>query len=423
MRASALRIGNDFGSLGGLHLAGAAVRDQFPVLRRRVHGHPLVFLDSAASTQKPRAVIEAVTRFYTEEYANIHRGVYELSARATARYEGARARVARVIDAPSADEIVFVRGTTEAINLVAATFGEQRVGQGDEVLVTEIEHHANIVPWQMLCERKGARLRVVPVDGRGELDLEALQNLLTPRTRILAVTHVSNALGTVNPVDEIVAMAHARGVPVLVDGAQAIPHLPVDVEELGCDFYVFSGHKMYGPDGIGVLYGKREHLEAMPPYQTGGDMIRTVTFARTTFAEVPHKFEAGTPAIAAAVGLHEAMDFLSDMGMDQVAREEQRLLEHAQYRIAAIPGVRIIGTARHKVAVISFVIDGVHPHDIGTILDAQGVAIRAGHHCAQPTMARFGVPATARVSLGIYNTIEDIDALVAALHKVKEVLG
>ncbi len=423
MMATALRIENPAGTSHHPGFLADTVAEDFPILHQRVHGRPLVYLDNAATTQKPRAVVEAMSRFYATDYANVHRGVYTLGARATGRFEGARARVQRFIHAPSPEEIIFVRGTTEGINLVASTFGEQHVQAGDDVLVTEMEHHSNIVPWQVLCQRKGARLRVVPIDDRGELDLEALAGLLGPRTRILAVAHVSNALGTLNPINEIVAMAHARGVPVLVDGAQAAPHLPLDVAALDADFYVFSSHKMYGPDGIGVLYGKRKLLEAMPPYQTGGDMIRSVSFERTTYDDLPHKFEAGTPAIAAAVGLHAAIDYLEAIGMAAIAREEEALLAHAVARLEAIPGVRLVGKAAHRAGAVSFVLEGVHPHDIATILDSRGVAIRAGHHCAQPVMDRFGVPATARVSVGMYNTRRDIDTLVEAVYETKEVMG
>ncbi len=400
-----------------------AHQDDFPALRQRVHGHRLVYLDSAASTQKPRVVIETLTRFYATDYANVHRGAYDLGARATERFEAARTRVQRFIHAPSPQEIVFVRGTTEGLNLVAATFGDQRVRAGDEVLVTWMEHHSNIVPWQVLCNKKNARLQVVPIDDRGDLDLDALRRLLQRRPRLLAVAHAANALGTLNPLEEIVAMAHAEGVPVVVDGAQGVPHLPVDVQALDVDFYVFSSHKMYGPDGIGVVFGKRAHLESMPPYQTGGDMIESVTFEKTTYNVLPHKFEAGTPAIAAAVGLHAAIDYLETIGMEAVWQHEQALLEYAEERLRSIPGLRIIGTARRKVGTVSFVLEGVHPHDIGTILDREGVAIRTGHHCAQPVMERYGIPATARASFGVHNTRQDVDALVGALRKVKEVMN
>jgi cysteine desulfurase/selenocysteine lyase len=399
------------------------IREQFPALHQRVHGRPLVFLDSAASAQKPRAVLDAMQRFYERDYANVHRGVYELSQRATAAFEAAREKVRRFLGAAEAREIVFVRGTTEAINLVAASFGRQRVGEGDEVLVTHMEHHSNIVPWQLLCQERGARLRVVPIDDRGELRMEELEKLLTPRTRIAAVTHVSNALGTVNPVREIARLAHAHGVPVLVDGAQAVPHGRVDVRELDCDFYAFSGHKLFGPSGIGVLYGRAGLLEAMSPYQSGGEMILEVRFEGTTFAGIPHRFEAGTPDIAGAVGLGAAIDWLSALDLGAVAAYEHELLEYGSEALASVPGLRLVGTAREKATVLSFVLDGVHPHDVGTILDREGVAVRTGHHCAQPVMERLGVPATARASLALYNTREDLDALVRGLHRVREVFA
>ncbi len=396
------------------------VRRDFPILRQEVHGKPLAYLDSAATAQKPRAVVEAVSGFYLRDNANAHRGVHALSERATAAYEGARAKVAGFIGAASPRDVVFVRGTTEALNLVAWTFGRARVGPGDEVLVTEMEHHSNIVPWQMLCQEKGATLRVAPVDDRGELDLEELERRLGTRTRLLAMAHVSNALGTVNPVRRIVQMAHVRGVPVVVDGAQAAPHLPVHVGELGCDFYAFSGHKVFGPTGIGVLWGKPEHLEAMPPWQGGGDMILSVRFDGTVYAQVPHKFEAGTQHLAGAVGLGAALDWLQ--GLDRAGAEahEQDLLDYGTARLLEIPGLRLVGTAREKVGVLSFVLDDVHPHDVGTVLDREGVAIRTGHLCAQPVLQRFGLEATARASLALYNTRSEIDALARGLHRVRE---
>jgi cysteine desulfurase/selenocysteine lyase len=399
------------------------IRKEFPILESRAHGRPLVFLDSAASSQKPRAVLDAMNELYTRSYANVHRGVYELSQRATAAFEGARERVRAFLGAESAREIVFVRGTTEAINLVAASFGRARVRAGDEVLLTHLEHHSNIVPWQMLCAEKGARLRVAPVDERGALVVEEFEKLLSPRTRLVALAHVSNALGTVNPVRELVALAHARGVPVLVDGAQAVPHQRVDVRELGCDFYAFSGHKVYGPSGVGALWAKAEHLEAMPPWQGGGDMILSVSFEKTLYNEIPWKFEAGTPDIAGAVGLAAALEWLSGLGLDAVAEHEARLLALATQRLRELPGLRIIGDAPHKAAVISFVMDGVHPHDVGTILDGEGVCVRTGHHCAQPLMERFGVPATVRASFGVYNDADDVERLAAALRKVREVFA
>ncbi len=399
------------------------IREDFPILKQMVHGRPLVYLDNAATAQKPQAVIDALTRFYAHDNSNIHRGLHELSERATRDYEAARGKARRFLNAAEDREILFVRGTTEAINLVAQSYGRTHVGAGDEVVVTEMEHHSNIVPWQMLCEEKGARLRVVPITDSGEIRLEALEAILGARTRIVSVVHVSNALGTINPVGDIVEMAHRHGIPVVVDGAQAAPHLKVDVRALDCDFYAFSGHKLFGPTGIGILYGKAGLLEAMPPYQGGGDMIASVTFEKTIYNRLPHKFEAGTPHIAGAIGLGAAVDYLE--GIDPAAREahESDLLAYATERIARIPQARIIGTARQKTGVLSFVLEGVHPHDVGTILDRHGIAIRAGHHCTQPLMSRFGVPATARASLAFYNTREEIDALVAGIGKVLEVFG
>ena len=397
------------------------IREDFPILSQKVFGKPLVYLDNAATAQKPRAVIDAITRFYTLDNSNIHRGLHALSERATAAYEESRAKARRFLHAAEDREIIFVRGTTEAINLVAHSYGRPHLGAGDEVLITAMEHHSNIVPWQILCEEKGARLRIAAIDDDGALLLDDLERLLTPRTRILAIPHVSNALGTINPVRRIVEMAHRRDVPVLVDGAQAAPHLPIDVRELGCDFYALSGHKMFGPTGIGVLYGRADLLEAMPPYQGGGDMIASVTFEKTTYNRLPHKFEAGTPHIAGVIGLGAAIDYLE--GIDAAGRmaHEDDLLKYATEKITALPRVRLIGTAREKTSVLSFVVDGVHPHDIGTILDRDGIAIRAGHHCAQPLMDRFGVPATARASLALYNTREEIDALAAGIGKVLEI--
>ncbi len=399
------------------------VRKDFPVLQDTAHGKPLVFLDSAASAQKPRVVMEAMTDLYGHGYANIHRGVYELSMRATAAFEAAREKVRAFLGAPEAREIVFVRGATEAINLVASTFGRTHVSEGDEILITHMEHHANIVPWQMLCEQTGAVLRVAPIDDRGALLVDEFEKLLTPRTKLAAIVHVSNALGTVNPVRELVEMAHRRGVPVLVDGAQAVPHQRVDVREIGCDFYVFSGHKVFGPSGVGVLWGKAEHLEAMPPYQGGGEMILSVTFEKTVYNEIPHKFEAGTPDIAGVVGLGAALDYVNGLGLDAIAAHERELLAYGTERLLEVPGLRLIGTAPHKASVLSFVLDGVHPHDVGTILDQEGVCVRTGHHCAQPALERFGVPATARASLALYNDESDVDRLVAALGKVREVFA
>jgi len=400
-----------------------AIRADFPILERRVHGRPLVYLDNAATTQKPRAVIDRLVRYYEEENANIHRGVHTLSVEATDAYDAARDRVRQFLHAADAREIVFVRGATEAINLVARSFGGTQIRQGDEIVVSEMEHHSNIVPWQMICEERGATLRVVPITDSGEFRLDAYEQLLNARTRIVAVTHVSNALGTVTPVAEIVRFARDRGIPVLIDGAQAVAHMDVDVRALGCDFYVFSGHKVFGPTGIGVLYGRLPLLEAMPPYQGGGDMIRSVTFERTLYNEVPYRFEAGTQHIAGVVGLAAAIDYLSDLGLDRVAAHEHELLAYGTEALTTIPGLRLTGTAAQKAGILSFVMDDVHPHDIGTILDREGVAIRAGHHCCQPLMARLGVPATARASLALYNTRAEIDALVNALRKVREVFA
>jgi cysteine desulfurase/selenocysteine lyase len=399
----------------------AKVRADFPILAREVHGKPLVFLDSAASAQKPRAVIAAEARVYEELYANVHRGVYELSIKATDAYEGARAKVQRFLNAASGKEIVFTRGTTEAVNLVAASYGRQHVGAGDEVLISGLEHHSNIVPWQILCEEKGARLVVVPITDSGEVPLDELERRLSPRTRLVSVAHVSNALGTLLPVEQIAALAHARGVPVFVDGAQSAPRLPVDVRALGCDFFAFSGHKAYGPSGIGVLYARADLLRAMPPYQGGGDMILSVSFEKTTYNEIPYKFEAGTPNIAGAIGLGEALDYLTALGLEQIAAHEDELLRYGTELLRAIPGLRLVGTAPRKAGVLSFVLDGIHPHDIGTVLDYEGIAIRTGHHCAQPVMERFGVPATARASLGLYNTREDLETLAAGIRRVQEV--
>jgi len=401
----------------------ARARADFPILRRKVRGKPLAYLDSAATAQKPRAVIDAMTRYYEQENANIHRGVHLLSERATKAHDEARAKVARFLGAEDPREVVFVRGATEAVNLVAQTFGRARVGPGDEVVVTGLEHHSNIVPWQMLCQEKGASLRVVPVTDRGDLDLDALDRLLGPRTKLLAVTQVSNALGTVTPLDEIVRRAHAAGVPVLVDGAQGAPHLGFDVKATGADFYAFSGHKLYGPTGIGVLWGRRALLEEMPPWQGGGDMILSVTFEKTVFAEVPHKFEAGTPAIAEAIGLGAAIDYVEAIGLPAIAAHEEGLLAQAVEALRAIPDVRIVGDPERRAGAVSFLVGDVHPHDVGTILDRHGVAIRAGHHCAQPLMHRFGLSGTARASFGLYNTREDVDALVRAVHAAREVFA
>jgi cysteine desulfurase/selenocysteine lyase len=399
------------------------VRKDFPILDQKVHGKPLVYLDNAATTQKPLAVIEAIEQYYRQNNSNIHRGVHTLSERATADYEKVRELARKFLNAADTREIIFVRGTTEAINMVAQTYGRKNVGSGDEVLITALEHHSNIVPWQLLCEEKGAKLRVAPINDRGELLLEEFEKLLTPKTKIVAVAHLSNALGTVNPVREIVRMAHARNIPVLVDGAQAAARLPVDVRALDCDFYAISGHKLYAPTGIGVLYGKTKQLEAMPPWQGGGDMIASVTFEKTIYNRLPYKFEAGTPNIADTIGFGAAIEYVNRLGLEEIERHEADLLAYATKLVEAIPGVRIIGTAKEKAGVLSFVMDDAHPHDIGTILDSEGVAIRTGHHCAQPVMQRFGIPATARASFGLYNTCEEIDALVAGIHKVQKVMG
>jgi cysteine desulfurase / selenocysteine lyase len=399
------------------------VRDDFPILGRTVRGKPLVYLDNAATTQKPNAVIERIVRYYREENSNVHRGVHYLSEVATAAYEGARTTVKRFINARDEKEVVFTRGTTEAINLVCSAWGGANVREGDEVVISAIEHHSNIVPWQMLCDAKRAKLRIIPVNDAGELILEEYEKLLGPRTRIVAVGHASNALGTINPLERMIAMAHASGALVLVDGAQGVPHLKVDVRALDCDFYAFSGHKVYGPTGIGVLYAKQALLEAMPPYQGGGDMILSVSFEKTTYNALPYKFEAGTPNIEGVVGLAAALDYVGALGLDNIAAHENDLLHYANACLREIPGLRLIGTAREKASVVSFVLEGVHPHDIGTILDQEGIAIRTGHHCAQPLMMRFNVPATGRASFGLYNTREEIDALAAGLRKVIEVFG
>ena len=399
------------------------VRRDFPILRQKVRGEPLVYLDNAASSQKPQVVIDAIREYYESQNANIHRGVHYLSDLATNAYEATRERVRAFLNAASTREIVFVRGTTEAINLVAASYGRQNVREGDEILITHLEHHSNIVPWQILCEQTGARLRVVPIDDRGEVIFEEYARMLSDRTRLVAVAHVSNSLGTINPVKEMIELAHERDVPVLLDGAQATPHMKVDVRELDCDFYAFSGHKVFGPTGVGVLYGKERLLDAMPPYQGGGDMIASVTFEKTTYNELPYKFEAGTPNIAGVVGLSTALEYVESVGYENIARHEHALLEYATQAISEIPGLRIIGTARHKAAVLSFVLKEVHPHDVGTVLDQYGVAIRTGHHCTQPVMERFGVPATSRASFALYNTREEIDKLVQGLREVLKLFG
>ncbi len=401
----------------------ARIREDFPILRQRIRGKPLVYLDNAATSQKPQVVIDAVTRFYAAENANIHRGVHYLSERATVAYDEARDKVARFINARSCREIIFTRGTTEGINLVAQTYGRAHLKPGDDIVITVMEHHSNIVPWQLICEQTGATLRAAPINDAGELDLDGFERLLGDRTRLVAVVHLSNALGTINPIKRLVALARARGIPVLVDGAQAAPHLRVDVQDLDCDFFAFSGHKVFGPTGVGVLYGRESLLEKMPPYQGGGDMIATVTLQRSTWAPLPAKFEAGTPMIAQVMGLGAAIDYVNGVGLDAIAAWEQDLLKYATAQVGEIEGIRLIGTAREKASVLGFVLEGVHPHDIGTVLDDAGVAIRAGHHCAQPVMERFGVPATARASFAFYNTKAEIDTLVHGLLTVKKMFA
>ena len=397
-----------------------SIRKDFPILRQQMRGHPLVYLDNAATTQKPQLVLDTLARYYAAGNANIHRGVYELSEDATAAYDGARSKVKQLLTAASSREIVFTRNSTESINLVAQTFGRQHLKAGDEVLITHMEHHSNIVPWQLLCEQCDAELRVAPIDETGTLQLDEFERLLGPRTRLVSVVHLSNSLGTINPVQTIVEMAHRHGIPVLIDGSQAVYHMPVDVQALGCDFYVFTGHKLYGPTGIGVLYGREDLLEKMPPYQGGGDMIQSVTFAKTTYAELPNKFEAGTPHIAGAVGLGAAVDYLHKIGFDGIGGHEADLLAYGTEAIADVDGLRLIGTAAKKASILSFVMEGAHPHDIGTIVDRDGVAIRTGHHCTQPVMDRFDIPATARASIAMYNTRDELDALARALKRVRE---
>ncbi len=399
------------------------IRQDFPVLNQMAHGKPLVYLDNAATTQKPQAVINAIVDYYQHDNSNVHRGVHLLSERATQAYEKARETVQHFLNAAHSSEIVFVRGTTEAINLVAQTYGRKNIGKGDEILITAMEHHSNIVPWQMLCEEKGATLRVAPINDRGELLLDEFEKLLGPKTKLVAIPHLSNALGTINPVREITRLARQHNIPVLVDGAQAAPRMRVDVQELDVDFYAISSHKLYGPTGVGVLYGKTKLLEAMPPYQGGGDMIASVTFEKTIYNKIPYKFEAGTPDIAGVIGLGAAIEYLERLGIDKIEQHEHELLVYATEKISAIPGVTVIGTAQNKAGVLSFVMDGIHPHDIGTILDHEGIAVRTGHHCAQPVMQRYNIPATARASFGLYNTKEEVDALVAGIKRVSEVLA
>jgi len=409
--------------------AGAAlfdvrrVREDFPILRQDIRGKSLVYLDNAATTQKPRRVIEAISNFYASDCSNVHRGVHLLSQRATSAYEEAREKVQRFLNAAETREIVFVRGATEGVNLVAQSFVRPRLQEGDEIVISAMEHHSNIVPWQMICEKRGASLRVAPIDDSGELIFEEYEKLLGARTKFAAMTHVSNALGTITAAKRITEAARARGIPVLLDGAQAAPHVKIDVRELGCDFYVLSGHKLYGPTGIGVLYGREGLLEAMPPYQGGGDMIRAVTFEKTIYNELPYKFEAGTPNIAGTVGLGAAIDYVTGLGLDRIAAHEHELLVQATDAVSKIPGVRVLGTAPNKAAVLSFFVEGIHPHDIGTILDQEGIAVRAGHHCAQPLMRRYGVTATTRASFGLYNTAEEVEALAKGILRAKEILG
>jgi cysteine desulfurase/selenocysteine lyase len=402
---------------------GEGYKQDFPILQQKIHGKPLVFLDSAASSQKPQCVIDALVRYYREDHANIHRGVYDLSARATKLYEKARINIQKFINAEHAHEIIMVRGTTEAINLVAQSYGRSQFQKNDEIIVSEMEHHSNIVPWQLLKDQCGIVLRVIPVSETGELDLAAYEKLFSTRTKMVSVTHASNVLGTINPIKKMTQIAHQHGVPVLVDGAQAFPHMPVDVRDLDCDFYTFSSHKAYGPTGIGVLYGKTKLLEKMPPYQGGGGMIEQVSFEKTTYAKLPYKFEAGTPNIADTIAFSSAIDYLKKIGMQRIFEHEKALLNDATEKLLRVPGLRIIGTAKNKVAVISFVMDDIHPHDIGTVLDHQGVAVRAGHHCTQPLMNRFHIPACVRASFGIYNSQKDIDALIAGLLEVKRIFG
>jgi cysteine desulfurase/selenocysteine lyase len=416
--------------LPGSHLRDAGhrfdvrkVRGDFPILQQRVHGRALVYLDNAATSQKPQVVIDAIGRYYERDNANIHRGIHFLSEHATEEYEAARRSIQAFLHAEDACEIIFVRGTTEAINLVAQTYGRTHVGAGDEVLITAMEHHSNIVPWQILCEQDGASLKVAPINDQGELLLDEFAKLLGPRTKIVAVTHVSNALGTVNPLRRIIELAHQQNIPVFVDGAQAAPHFQVDVQSLDCDFYAFSGHKVYGPTGIGVLYGKSALLDAMPPYQGGGDMISSVTFEKTIYNKLPYKFEAGTPHIAGAVGLGVAVAYMHGLGTKNITAHEHDLLAYATEVVSTVPGLRLIGTAKEKAAVLSFTLDDIHPHDIGTILDREGIAIRTGHHCAQPVMQRFGIPATARASFALYNTREEIDIFVEGIRKVQKVFA
>ena len=420
-RSQAVRTETDAGASAALDVE--RIRADFPLLSRRVHGQPLAYLDNAATSQKPNSVIATLDRYYREYNANIHRGVHTLSEEATVAYEDARRRIAAFINAGDAKQIIFVRGTTEAINLVAQSWGRGRLRKGDDIVISGLEHHSNIVPWQMLCEQTGARLRVMPITDAGEIDLDAGRKLLGPATRLVAVGHISNALGTINPVAEIVRLAKDHGAVTLVDGAQAVSHMAVDVQALGCDFYAFSGHKLFGPTGIGVLYGRAALLEQMPPWQGGGDMIKVVSFERTVYNDLPYKFEAGTPHIAGGIGLGAAVDYVQQVGLDAIGRHEQALLDYATAGALRIPGLRLVGTARRKAAILSFVMDGIHPHDIGTILDHQGVAIRTGHHCAMPIMERFQIPATARASFAFYNTRAEVDRLMAGIVAAQKVFA
>ncbi|MBC8280945.1 MAG: cysteine desulfurase [Chloroflexi bacterium] len=399
------------------------IRGDFPILNQTVNGNPLVYLDNGATSQKPQSVIDAIVEYYTTNNSNVHRGVHTLSQRATDGYEGARAKIRQFINASDDKEIIFTRNTTEGINLVAHSYGRKNIGAGDDIIVSNMEHHSNIVPWQMLCEETGANLLVVPIDDTGELVMDEYRKMLSPRTKLVSITHVSNALGTILPAKQIVKMAHDAGSPVLLDGAQAVPHMPVDMQELDCDFYVFSGHKLFGPTGIGVLYGKAEYLEVMPPFMGGGEMIKSVTFEKTIYNDLPYKFEGGTPDIAGAIGLGAAIDYVTNLGFDLITAHEEELLRYGTKALSAIEGVRIVGTAAHKAGILSFVMDKAHPHDIGTILDEQGIAIRTGHHCAQPVMQRFQIPATARASLAFYNSKDDIDALIKGIDRVLEVFS
>ena len=408
---------------GDSQLDVAKIRRDFPILGQNVNGHPLVYMDNASTSQKPQVVIDSLVNYYTTKNSNVHRGVHTLSQQATDDYEGARSKVRGLLNAAEDKEIIFVRGTTEGINLVAQTFGRQNVGQGDEIIISALEHHSNIVPWQILCQEKGATLKVIPINDAGELLIDEYENLLSPRTKLVSVLHVSNSLGTINPAKQIVEIAHGQGVPVLLDGAQAAPHMAVDVRDLDCEFYAFSGHKLYAPTGIGVLYGKEEYLDAMPPWQGGGEMIRSVTFEKTLYNDLPNKFEAGTPNIAGAIGLGVAIDYVAGIGMDQITALEHELLVYGTQCLSSIEGLRLVGTAENKAAILSFVMDKAHPHDIGTILDSQGIAIRTGHHCTQPLMDRFGIPATARASLAFYNTKEEVDTLVKGIDRVIEVFS